>query len=189
MMRRTRAALILAAVVAVPVAAQADVVIDPANLAQAVLQVAQQVQLVATFRQQVQNQEATLKGWGYTRLPDLLREMATWQRVFAAAGETYTAADPGPSLDRQYPLRPGTYAGESDASMAARRAAWDAEDRSVLVENRTVQDAAVAGLKPTAERMDAYVRKANGAPGTTAALQAGNEELATLVGQLQTLQA
>ena len=191
MTRKSKALLAVAAasVALVPVAAHADIVIDPANLVQAVLQVAQDVQLVEQFRQQLQNQESMLKGWGYTRLPDLLKDMNTWQGVFAAAGKTYTAADPGPALDRQYPTVPGTYAGDSDAAMASRRAAWDAEDRSVLVENRTVQDATVAALKPTAERMGDYVKKANAAPGTTAVLQADNEAVATLVGQLQTLQA
>ncbi len=178
-----------AAVVLAPAAAMADIVIDPANLAQAVLQVTQDVQLVEQFRQQVQNQVAMLKGWGYTRLPDLMKDMATWQQVFGAAGTTYTSTDPGPGLDRQYPTSPGTYAGESDPTMAARRAAWDAEDRRVLVENRTVQDAAYAALKPTADRVGEYVRRGNAAPGVTAATQAGNETLATLVAQLQTLQA
>ena len=178
-----------AAVAMAPVAAIGDVVIDPANLAQAVVQVTQDIQLVETFRQQVQNQVAMLKGWGYTRLPDLMKDMATWQQVFGAAGTTYTSADPGPGLDRQYPTSPGTYAGESDPAMASRRAAWAAEDRRVLVENRTVQDAAYAALKPTADRVGEYVRRGNAAPGVTAATQAGNETLATVVAQLQTLQA
>ena len=191
MTRRAKAVLTVAAasVALAPVAALADVVVDPANLAQAVLQVAQDVQLVDQFRQQLQDQQSMLKGWGYTRLPDLLKDMGVWQQVFAAAGQTYAAADPGPSLDQQYPTSPGTYAGDSDVAMAARRAAWDAEDRSVLVENRTVQDDAVAALRPTAERVGDYVSKANGAPGTTAVLQADNESVATLVGQLQAMQA
>jgi P-type conjugative transfer protein TrbJ len=189
---RRRTILLLSAATAVaaaPAAAVADIVIDPANLAQAVVQVAQDVQLVEQFRQQVQNGVAMVKGWGYTRLPDLMRDMAAWQQVFAAGGSPYGSADPGPGLDQRYPTAPGDYAGDSDAAMAARRAGWDAEDRSVLVENRTVQDAAYAGLKPTAERVGDYVRRGNSAPGVTAAIQAGNETLATLVAQLQALQA
>ncbi len=191
MRSKSKALLAVAAagVALAPVAVHADIVIDPANLVQAVLQVTQDVQLVEQFRQQLQNQQSMLKGWGYTRLPDLLKDMNALQGVFAVAGKTYAAADPGPALDRQYPTIPGTYAGDSDAAMAGRRAAWDAEDRSVLVENRTVQDDAVAALKPTAERMGDYVKKASAAPGTTAVLQADNEAVATLVGQLQTLQA
>ena len=123
MTRKSKALLAVAAasVALVPVAAHADIVIDPANLAQAVLQVAQDVQLVEQFRQQLQNQQSMLKGWGYTRLPDLLNDMGAWQKVFAAAGKTYTAADPGPALDRQYPTAPTTYAGDSDTAMASCR--------------------------------------------------------------------
>ena len=66
MTRKSKALLAVAAtsIALSPVAAHADIVIDPANLIQAVLQVAQDVQLVEQFRQQLQNQEAMLKGWG-----------------------------------------------------------------------------------------------------------------------------
>ena len=192
-MARRSKILVLAVATAVAIGpatvAVADIVIDPANLAQAVLQVAQDVQLVEQLRQQVQNEAAMLKGWGYTRLPDLVRDMGVWQKAFAAAGPTYTSADPGPDLNRQYPDDPTTYAGQSDADMARRRAAWDAESRAVLVENRTVQDAAGASLGPTADRVNAYVQHGNAADGATGATQACNETTATLIAQLQALQA
>jgi P-type conjugative transfer protein TrbJ len=52
------------------------------------------------------------------------------------------------------------------------------------VQNQVEQD-----LAPTAQRIEQYVEKSNAAPGVTAAVQAGNEELATVVAQIQALQA
>ena len=66
---------------------------------------------------------------------------------------------------------------------------WDQEERSVLVENRTVQNQTYLNLQPTAQRIQSYVEHSNSASGATSAMQAGNEEVATLVAQLQTLQA
>jgi conjugal transfer/entry exclusion protein len=44
-------------------------------------------------------------------------------------------------------------------------------------------------LQPTAQRIQSYVEHSNSASGATSAMQAGNEEVATLVAQLQALQA
>jgi P-type conjugative transfer protein TrbJ len=69
------------------------------------------------------------------------------------------------------------------------RSGWDQEERSVLVENRTVQNETYLNLQPTAQRIQSYVEHSNSASGATSAMQAGNEEVATLVAQLQALQA
>ena len=181
--------VIAAAALAVPAAAFADVVFDPTNFVEAVQQVAQEVQLVEQFRQQIQNQLAMLQNWGFTQLPGILQSMNIWQQVFGQAGTTYSSTDPGTTLNNQYPADPGIYANTSDSSMAGMRNGWDQEQRNVLIENRTVQNDTYRDLQPTADRIQAYVEKSNAAPGATAATQAGNEELATLVAQLQSLQA
>jgi conjugal transfer/entry exclusion protein len=61
--------IFLAIALALPAVSYADIVFDPSNYAQAVLQVANDAQLVAKFEQEVQNQLSMLKGWGYTQLP------------------------------------------------------------------------------------------------------------------------
>jgi P-type conjugative transfer protein TrbJ len=73
--------------------------------------------------------------------------------------------------------------------MASMRSGWNQDQRSVLIENRTVQNDSYQSMQPTAERIQAYVEHSNDASGATAAMQAGNEEVATLVSQVQTLQA
>ena len=191
MTRSKKRLLVIAAAAAlcVPAAALADIVFDPTNFAQAVEQVTQEVQLVEQFRQQIQNQLAMLRPWGFTQLPGILQSMNLWQQVFGRAGTTYSSTDPGTTLNSQYPADPDNYANTSDTSMASMRSGWDQEQRNVLIENRTIQNDTYRDLQPTADRVQAYVEKSNSAPGATAATQAGNEELATLVAQLQSLQA
>jgi P-type conjugative transfer protein TrbJ len=77
----------------------------------------------------------------------------------------------------------------TDASYQSMQSGWDQNARNVLIENRTVQNQTYLNLKPTAERIQSYVEHSNSASGATAAMQAGNEEVATLVAQVQTLQA
>lgn len=173
----------------VPAAAFANIVFDPTNFVEAVEQVAQEVQLVEQFKQQIQNQLAMLQSWNYSQLTGILQTMNVWQQVFGQAGTTYSSTDPGTTLDQQYPSDPGSYAGMSDGTIQTMRNGWDQEVRNVLIENRTVQNDTYLNLAPTAQRIGQYVEKSNAAPGATAAMQAGNEEIATLVAQLQTLQA
>lgn len=187
---RNRLILIAAvAALALPTAAMADIVFDPTNFAEAVDAVEQDLQLVEQFKQQIQNQLAMLQGWGYSQLAGILQEMGVWQQVFGQAGTTYTSSDPGTSLNQQYPDDPTDYTSATDASIQSMRDAWDQEDRSVLVENRTVQNDSYQSLATTAQIIGNDLAQSNAAPGQTAAVQAGNEELATVVTQLQTLQA
>ena len=191
MTRSKKRLVVIAATAAlsIPAAAFADVVFDSTNFVEAVEQVAQEVQLVEQFRQQIQNQLAMLRNWGFTQLPGILQSMNVWQQVFGQAGTTYSSIDPATTLNNQYPSDPGSYANTSDAALATMRTGWDQEERNVLIENRTVQNDTYLDLQPTAQRIQAYIEKSNSAPGPTAATQAGNEELATLVAQLQSLQA
>lgn len=191
-MSRIRKKFIVAAAAAslfAPATGFADIVFDPANFVEAVVQVTQAIQLVEQFKQQVTNQLAMLKSWDFTQLGGILQSMEVWQQVFGQAGGTYTTSDPGTALNQQYPSNPGTYAGISDGSIQAMQNRWDQEARYIFIENRTVQNQTYLSLAPTAERMAQYVEHSNTAPGVTAVLQAGNEELATLVAQLQALQA
>ena len=178
-----------AAILVLPAATFADIVFDPTNFAEAVLQVADDVQMVDQPYQEVTNEVAMLKSWNFTQLPGILQSMNVWQQVFGQAGSTYTSTDPGGTLNSQYPSDPNNYANMTDASYQSMQTGWDQEERSVLIENRTVQNQTYLNLQPTAQRIQSYVEHSNSASGATSAMQAGNEEVATLVAQLQALQA
>jgi P-type conjugative transfer protein TrbJ len=189
MNRGTKQILFAAAAVFLPAATFAEVVFDPSNYAEVVLQVNDDIQLVEQLQQQVQNGLAMIKGWNFTQLPGILQSMGIWQQVFAQAGTTYSSDSPGTSLNSDYPPDPSNYANLSDGSYESMQSGWNQEERNVLVENRTVQNQTCLNLQPTAQRIQADVQHSNAAAGPTAAVQAGNEELATLVAQVQALQA
>ena len=100
----------------VPAAAFADIVFDPTNFAEAVIQVADDVQMVDQLHQEVTNEVAMLKSWNFTQLPGILQSMNVWQQVFGQAGTTYSSTDPGNTLNSQYPSDPSSYANMSDAN-------------------------------------------------------------------------
>jgi P-type conjugative transfer protein TrbJ len=183
--------LIVAATAAllVPTAGFADIVFDPSNFAEAVLQVADDVQMVDQLYQEVNNEVAMVKSWNFTQLPGILQSMNIWQQVFGQAGTTYTSTDPGNTLNSQYPSDLSNYANMTDANYQSMQSGWDQEERNVLIENRTVQNETYLNLQPTAQRIQDYVEHSNSASGATSAMQAGNEEVATLVAQVQSLQA
>jgi P-type conjugative transfer protein TrbJ len=191
MTRSKKRFLIFAATAAllVPTAAFADIVFDPTNFAEAVIQVADDVQMVDQLYQEVTNEVAMLKSWNFTQLPGILQSMNIWQQVFGQAGATYTSTDPGTTLNSQYPTDPSGFANMPDANYQSMENGWDQEARSVLIENRTVQNQTYLNLQPTAQRIQSYIEHSNSASGATSAMQAGNEEVATLVAQLQALQA
>ena len=191
MTRSKKRILIVAAttLLFLPVAARADIVFDPTNFVEAVLEVADDVEMVDQLYQEVTNGVAMVKSWNFTQLPGLLQNMNVWQQLFGQAGTIYTSTDPGNSLNSQYPSDPTSYASMTDASYQSMQSGWDQEERNVLIENRTVQNQTYLNLQPTAQRIQSYVEHSNSASGATAAMQAGNEEVATLVAQIQTLQA
>jgi P-type conjugative transfer protein TrbJ len=188
MTRSKKRILIVAAtaVLLLPAASFADIVFDPTNFVEAVLEVVSDVQVVDNLYQEVTNDVAMVKGWNFTQLPGLLQNMNVWQQVF---GQSYSSTDPGSTLNNQYPSDPNNFASTTDSAIASMRSGWDQQERYVLVENRTVQDQTYLNLQPTAQRIQSYVEHSNSASGVTAAAQAGNEMTATLIAQLQTLQA
>jgi P-type conjugative transfer protein TrbJ len=191
-MNRSKKRILIVAVASLmllPAAAHADIVFDPTNFVEAVLQVESDIQMVDNLYQEVTNDVAMVKGWNFTQLPGLLQNMNVWQQVFGQAGTTYSSADPASALSTMFPSDLTSFVNTTDTQIASMRSGWDQEARSVLVENRTVQNQTYLNLQPTAQRIQQYVEHSNSASGATSAMQAGNEETATLIAQLQTLQS
>jgi P-type conjugative transfer protein TrbJ len=141
------------------------------------------------MEQQIQNQLQMLQHWEFTRIGDLISGMQKIGQVLRDAGDIYTSANPAGQLNEQYPRNPGDYAETTHDDWIAQRLAWEQRQRDSLAENRTVQNRVYSELDPTRTRVAEYVEHSNAAPGATAAVQASNELTATLVAQLQTMQA
>jgi conjugal transfer/entry exclusion protein len=162
-----------------------DLVFDPTNFIQIVEEVAQDVKLVEQAAEQIKNQGQMLKSWGYSQLDGIRQQMNGWEIVLTPG--IYSSSDAGAQFNANYPLDPTHYDGMTDLAISNQRNQWDAQERAALVENRTVQNQTYQNIAVTATRIANDLEQSNHAPGMTAAVQAGNEEIASLIAQLQTL--
>jgi P-type conjugative transfer protein TrbJ len=92
-------------------------------------------------------------------------------------------------LARRYPILAQAYAKRDAESMRLLRQQWLDAERKELIQAQTLHNRVVNEMPNTQSRVAEIVRRSNSAPGQTAVLQASNEMLATLAGQLQALQA
>jgi P-type conjugative transfer protein TrbJ len=189
--KHLRPLLISALLLAAPLtAAGTTIVFDPTNYAKIVDQLRQDVQMVTELRTQIQNQLRMIQNWGFSQLTSILHSMDGLQDAFSDARDLYAdVASPAQQLKTLFPESPAAFAGMAESQVADLRKQWEDRGRAALVENRTVQNRVQQDLAPTADRIQQYVEQSNAAPGVTAAVQAGNEELATVVAQIQALQA
>jgi P-type conjugative transfer protein TrbJ len=188
--RRIITATLVALLAALPLTALGtEIVFDPTNYAKAVEQLQQDIQMVTQLRTQIQNQLKMIQNWGFSQLDSILGSMNRWQGVLDESRDVYSTKTPDVQLQAQFPDAPTFYVEKSDAQMDQIRQGWADRGRETLVENRAVQNQVEQDLAPTSQRIAQYVQKSNSAPGVTAAVQAGNEELATVVAQVQALQA
>ena len=99
----------------------------------------------------------------------------------------YGSINPAIQLDQFYPSLPDNYINTADSQISADRIKWDARERAALDENRTVQNQSYRNLNQTAALLTVDLEKSNQAPGMTSVIQNGNEVVALLINQLQTL--
>lgn len=179
---RTWIVLAISAVLLLPISSTASVIVfDPTNFGVNLEQVSHHLALIARLDRQIRNQLDMLENWRFTRLDQLLASM---QQIRNAV-EGVASLDLGGS----YSVAPADYAGRDASAMRHLRRARLESHRAALVLSRTTQEKVVAEMPGTQLRIGEYVRRARIAPGQTAALQATNETVATLAGQLQSLQA
>ncbi|MEM6457855.1 MAG: hypothetical protein AAF710_00520 [Planctomycetota bacterium] len=166
-----------------------DVVFDPQNFAQAVEQVANQLEMIANVKLQLEAQLRALQSWEFTRIDDIRRAMFAAQNILRTATDAYGWLDPGPILEDVFPTDPGSWIGVTQEDFRDMRQGWIEAQRESVTGGWTLQNTVLDEMEATGSRIDQYVSRSNAAPGTTAAVQAGNELLATVSGQLQQLQS
>ncbi len=164
-------------------ATAAEIVYDPANLAANLQQVAHHLELIARLDEQIRLQWQALENWEFTRLEELLEGFESLREPFEL-DSAYQTDDPAALIEQSYSLSLST-----DESLDALRRDWIALERAALVNARVVQNRVVEEVGAAQSRVAEYVTRSNAAPGPTAATQAGNEILATLIEQLMALSA
>ena len=164
------------------------IVTDPGNIAVNVEQLLQHLQLIRRVEAQIRNQLLMLENWEFTRLEAILAEMDRMREVLEQA-RVYDADDLGQRVDRVYPIDIRVLEQARAESLNTARTEWARQHREALVQARAIQNRAYASMPRTAERIAEYLEQSTQSPGPTAAVQAGNELLGTLVGQVQTLES
>ena len=159
------------------------IVFDPAIYAKNIQQVAEAYQQITLLQQQLQQEQLMLESLSYSILPQL----TAFENQLAAIADQaiYQQQNIQADMTAAYPLN---FANLSGSQVLALQQQWQVKQRNTLIENRRIQDQVVQQLPATTSQVGQLVAVSNSAPGATAALQAGNQMVATLAGQMQELE-
>ena len=160
------------------------IVFDPAIYAKNIQQVQQDIQMLQIMQQQLQQEEMMLASLNIDLFPQLNASMNQLQAIIEQPA--YLAANVQAAISADYPLE---YASLSNTQVLSLQQQWQQNQRSALIENRQIQNQIVTEMPATSSQVGQLVAASNSAPGATSALQAGNQIVATLAGQLQELEA
>jgi P-type conjugative transfer protein TrbJ len=162
------------------------IIFDPRAFTQHVQQVQQMVHQVAAVKEQIQNQLKSLAD-----LAAAAKEMAKVKGELTAVRTQFDSAlygvrDSAAQLASWFPQEmtattPGQYSRFQQT--------WTQEYRAALEENRRLQNAVYGQMADVRQQVASLVQASNSAPGEKAAVQAHNELLANLSGELAKLQA
>ena len=117
----------------------------------------------------------------------ILPQLTTAENQLAAIADQpiYQVQNVQAAIDTAYPLN---FANLSSGQVLALQQQWQQNQRAALIENRQVQDQVVQQMPTTTSQVGRLVAASNSAPGATAAVQAGNQIVATLANQMQQLE-
>jgi P-type conjugative transfer protein TrbJ len=189
--RRLKLALVLAigsAAIFLPVrranAFLFDIVLDPANLVEHVLQVAQLAEQITAVVEQVENQVKELAHLNLNSVPNIAGIVSDVEGQLQSS--LYDTPSPASQLNTRYP------ADMSNATWAqyqSDQTTWTDDQRQSLVENRQIQNQVYQDMDTTTQQIQDVVDASNSASGETSAIQAHNDLLAVASGEIAKLQA
>jgi P-type conjugative transfer protein TrbJ len=162
------------------------IIFDPKAFAQHVQQVQEALRQVAALKEQVQNQLKSLADLGASAkgLIDMKGELAGVRSQFDSA--MYSVRDAGGQLAGRFPRDMGD---TTPAQYHAFEETWTREYRAALEENRRLQNSVFGRMAGVRQQVGTIVEASNAASGEKAAVQAHNQLLATLSGELAKLEA
>lgn len=184
-MPRTLTRLLASAALAVlcvgPTQAQIPV-IDPANLAQSVIQAAHALEQIHNQVQQIEQQARMLARNPLQLSPELSRSIGEARKLFDSARGIAFEVDR--VSDDIHALYPETWEKFDLAEIGARSDQWLAEDRASLERTTRAEAQAAASIGASRDRIDRALAASAGAEGQTGAVQAGNQLLGINAAQL-----
>ena len=161
-----------------------DIVLDPANLVEHVLQVAQLAEQITAVVEQVENQVKELAHLNLNSVPNIAGIVSGVEGQLQSS--LYDTPSPASQLATRYP------ADMSNATWAqyqSDQTTWTDDQRQSLVENRQIQNQVYQDMDTTTQQVQNVVDASNSASGETSAIQAHNDLLAVASGELAKLQA
>jgi len=161
-----------------------DIVLDPANLVEHVLQVAQLAEQITAVVEQVENEVKELAHLNLNSVPNIAGSVSGVEGQLQSS--LYNTPSPASQLDTRYP------ADMSNATWAqyqSDQTTWTDDQRQSLVENRQIQNQVYQDMDTTTQQIQDVVDASNSASGETSAIQAHNDLLAVASGEIAKLQA
>jgi P-type conjugative transfer protein TrbJ len=161
-----------------------DIVLDPVNLVEHVLQVVDLGEQIDAVVQEVENQVKELEHLNLSAVPNITGIVSGVEGQLESS--LYSTPNPASQLDTRYPadMSNATWAQyQSDEST------WTDNQRQALVENRQLQNQVYQDMDTTTQQVQDIVDASNSAPGETSAIQAHNDLLAVASGEMAKLQS
>lgn len=168
--------------------AQAQIpVIDPANLAQSVIQAAHALEQIHNQVQQIEQQARMLASNPLQLSPELTASIRQARDLFnSAQGIAFDVQRIGEDIRTLYPE---TWEEFDLNEIVARSDDWLAEDRRALERAMRAEASAARAVEMSRGRIDSALSASASAEGQTGAVQAGNQLLGIQATQLAEIQA
>ena len=179
-------AAMAAALAASPAQAQLAV-IDPANLAQNLLQAGRALEQIRNQIRQVEQAAAMLRQNPLQLSPELSQSISEARALFESAqGIAFDAQRLGEDLRTLYPA---TWEDFELEDVSAQSDAWVRESRQSLERAMAAEARAAQSIEQSRGRIDRALQSSQGAEGQTGAIQAGNQLLGVTASQLAEIHA
>ncbi len=182
----TALALSLVLAPATPARAQMAV-IDPANLAQSIMQVTHMIEQVRNQVQQIEQATAMLRQNPLQLSPELSESLSETRALFESVqGIAFEANQLGQDLRTLYPE---TWEDFELEDVLGQSNQWMRESRASLERAMEAEARAAASIERARGRIDRAMQSSSSAEGQTGAIQASNQLLGVTAGQLAEIHA
>lgn len=162
-------------------------VIDPANLAQSIMQVANMVEQISNQVRQIEQATAMLAQNPLQLSPELSQSVGEARALFESVqGVAFEADRLGAQLRDLYPE---TWEAFELEEILGRSDQWMRESRQALERAMAAEARAAQSIGRAQGRIDRALQSSSGAEGQTGAIQAGNQLLGVTAGQLAEIHA
>jgi P-type conjugative transfer protein TrbJ len=173
---------ITGAVIGVHPAAGSMIVYDPNNYSQNLLQAIRALDQLRTMTRQLEAELRMIQSLGTTKREDVQSVMRKMESLlYQTNGLGFDLERIGDDFELLYPEE---YDSENYRRIAAQAERWTAQNRAAVRESMSTTSLAAENLARHDQRLQELLAASDSAVGTTAAIQAGNQILASLSAQI-----